>query len=76
VIASQPKQTRSRFPWSSAALAAALVMLILQGCTGIPAPGKPQAPAFTLPSSDGESVSLSDYAGKQPVLLYFHMAVG
>ena len=34
-----------------------------------------QAPAFTLPSSDGSSVSLSDYAG-QPVLLYFHMANG
>jgi len=32
-----------------------------------------QAPAFTLPSSDGSTVSLSDYAG-QPVLLYFHMA--
>ena len=34
-----------------------------------------QAPAFTLPSSDGSTVSLSDYTG-QPVLLYFHMANG
>ena len=34
-----------------------------------------RAPAFTLPSSDGSTVSLSDYAG-QPVLLYFHMANG
>ena len=34
-----------------------------------------QAPAFTLPASDGSTVSLSDYAG-QPVLLYFHMANG
>jgi len=33
------------------------------------------APAFTLPSSDGSTVSLSDFAG-QPVLLYFHMANG
>jgi len=33
------------------------------------------APAFTLPSSDGSTVSLSDLAG-QPVLLYFHMANG
>lgn len=34
------------------------------------------APAFTLPSADGQDVSLSDYVGQQPVLLYFHMAVG
>lgn len=33
------------------------------------------APEFTLPASDGSSVSLSDYSGR-PVLLYFHMAVG
>jgi hypothetical protein len=34
------------------------------------------APGFTLPSEAGEQVSLADYQGKQPVLLYFHMAVG
>jgi cytochrome oxidase Cu insertion factor (SCO1/SenC/PrrC family) len=34
------------------------------------------APDFTLPTSDGGSVSLADYKGKQPVLLFFHMAVG
>ena len=35
-----------------------------------------QAPEFTLPSAEGERVSLDDYAGRQPVLLFFHMAVG
>lgn len=34
------------------------------------------APAFTLPATDGSQVSLTDYVGQQPVLLYFHMAVG
>ena len=34
------------------------------------------APAFSLPSVDGGEVSLADYVGQQPVLLYFHMAVG
>lgn len=33
------------------------------------------APAFTLPDAAGGEVSLADYSG-QPVLLYFHMAVG
>ena len=34
------------------------------------------APAFALPATNGDEVSLSDYTGEQPVLLYFHMAVG
>lgn len=33
------------------------------------------APAFTLPAATGEQVSLADYRG-QPVLLFFHMAMG
>ncbi len=33
------------------------------------------APDFSLQSVDGNRVSLSDFSG-QPVLLYFHMAVG
>lgn len=33
------------------------------------------APDFTLPSSTGERVSLSDYKGKKNVLLYFHEGV-
>lgn len=34
-----------------------------------------RAPAFSLESSSGGTVSLSDYAGK-PVLLYFSMGPG
>lgn len=34
------------------------------------------APAFTLPTADGGDVTLADYQGKQPVLLFFHMAAG
>lgn len=34
-----------------------------------------EAPDFTLPDAAGGEVSLADYSG-QPVLLYFHMAVG
>lgn len=34
------------------------------------------APAFDLPSTTGESVSLNDYRGKQNVLLYFYEHAG
>ena len=34
------------------------------------------APDFSLPSSTGDNVSLSDFSGEKPVLLYFHMAMG
>lgn len=35
-----------------------------------------KAPDFNLPSTEESNVSSSDYLGKKPVLLYFHMAVG
>ena len=34
------------------------------------------APDFTLPTADGSTVSLASYKDRQPVLLFFHMAVG
>jgi hypothetical protein len=37
--------------------------------------GQP-APNFSLPTAGGGTVALNDYVSKQPVLLYFHMAVG
>ncbi len=30
------------------------------------------APAFTLPDQDGKLISLADFEGRQPVLLYFY----
>ena len=56
-------------------------LLLLTACAGNDA-GTSQssavgskAPDFTLANAAGGDVSLADYAG-QPVLLYFHMAVG
>ena len=34
------------------------------------------APALDLPAAAGGTVSLADYRGNQPVLLFFHMADG
>ena len=31
-----------------------------------------KAPPFTLPTADGRQVSLSDYRGRQPVVVYFY----
>jgi len=67
-----------------------VLLFMLGGCQGaatsIPAPrgavppGPPSvgdtAPDFTLPSSEGDQVSLSGLLRKGPVLLYFNMAYG
>lgn len=70
--------------WARLALFVPLALLI-QACGGQPAAPTPTpeaaapaaaAPAFTLPAANQDgSVSLADFRG-QPVLLYFHMAVG
>ncbi len=53
----------------------AALALLITGCGGQEiAVGKP-APDFTLADATGQQVSLSDYQG-QPVLLFFHMAMG
>jgi thioredoxin-dependent peroxiredoxin len=56
-----------------------LAVLLLSACGGQAQSGLKvgdTAPNFTLQSADGQTVSLSGYVGKQPVLLYFHMANG
>lgn len=69
--------TFKRVRWFSW-LGIALVAVLLQACGGgesdAVSVGEP-APAFTLPDVTGERVSLADYEA-QPVLLYFHMAMG
>lgn len=57
-----------------AVLAAFLIAACGTGADGLQV-GDP-APDFELVSSDGETVALSDYEGEQPILLYFHMALG
>ncbi len=57
---------------------ALVLLLVLAGCgqdAGSLKEGA-RAPDFRLPTATGETVSLSDYVGKQPVLLFFHMAAG
>src|SRR5438067_13543318 len=39
--------------------------------TAMPAPGKP-APKFKLPASNGQTIGLDDFKGKQVVVLYFY----
>jgi len=32
-----------------------------------------KAPAFALPSSTGKEIKLADFAGKQPIVLFFYI---
>lgn len=54
-----------------------LMGILLAGCASTPegiVVGA-AAPDFTLPAADGRQIALADYRG-QPVLLFFHMAIG
>lgn len=49
-----------------------LAVLLLLGPAGSPRPGAGDAaPVFTLPASDGKTVSLADFKGKKTVVLAF-----
>ena len=55
-----------------------ILTFLLAACGGSPTANGDEvgpAPDFSLPNALDGKVALSDYAG-QPVLLYFHMAVG
>ena len=54
-----------------------IISLLLAACnsSSLIKVGDP-APDFTLSSAVGTEVSISDFEGKRPVLLYFHMAKG
>jgi len=70
-----PRRNSHQTKWLSALL---IISWLLAACGSdqqAPAVGDP-APDFTLGSTEGSSISLLDYQGKQPLLLYFHMAVG
>ncbi len=58
---------------------AVLLGLLLTSCGGGEVEGiqvGAAGPDFTLQAANGEPVTLADYRGQQPVLLFFHMAVG
>jgi hypothetical protein len=72
---------RSRIPLGTAIALA----IVATACTRQEPPPRTQqgpievgqlAPAFSLESANGGTVSLSDFAGMRPVLLYFSMGPG
>ena len=71
-------RARALFIFALALLAAAFVSACNRGGAQQGGGDAPQvaegaaAPDFTLPADDGRPVKLSDYRGKQPVVLYFY----
>jgi hypothetical protein len=66
----KPDRIRLLYPAWILLRACLASLLLLLGCS------QEAVSNFTLPEARGGSVALSDYRGKQPVLLFFHMAVG
>jgi peroxiredoxin len=67
---------RGRVAWLAAlVITGVLVTVALVSARPVTQTTSTLATAFTMPTSDGRSVSLSDYAGK-PVLLYFSEGAG
>jgi len=67
---------RGRVAWLAAfVIAGGLVTYALVSSKPVTETTATLATAFTMPTSDGGSVSLSDYAGK-PVILYFNEGAG
>jgi hypothetical protein len=64
----------------TAVAAATLMGLFLSACAssrgGESLAVGQRAPAFTLPSANGSTVSISEFRSKQAVLLYFSMGPG
>lgn len=57
-----------------------LVVLIVGSAIGVGGIGQgvalqvgEKAPMFELPSTTGENIKLTDYLGKQPVVLFFYI---
>ena len=57
-----------------------LVVLIVGSAIGVGGIGQgvalqvgEKAPMFELPSTTGETIKLTDYLGKQPVVLFFYI---
>jgi peroxiredoxin len=67
---------KTRAPHTKSLLWLGVLLVSVLGVAGVPAAleiGEP-APDFTLPSTTGEQISLSQFRGKQPVLLEFYGA--
>jgi hypothetical protein len=69
----------ARPSWMILTLVLLLMVPVLSACG--PSNGQglavgDSAPSFSLPEATGGQVSLADYRGSKPVLLYFHMADG
>jgi hypothetical protein len=68
--------TIKRFLFNSVFLLAGLLLYACEPNTQDGLDVGDKAPNFTLPNALGGYITLSDYKYRQPVLLYFHMAVG
>jgi len=63
-----------RWQWLMAAVLLTSSLLLLAADHSAALQVVDQAPSFTLPATTAETISLGDYLGKKPVVLFFYIA--
>jgi cytochrome oxidase Cu insertion factor (SCO1/SenC/PrrC family) len=62
-----------RWTWGMAVMLLGVVLLLLNSTPAMALQVGDKAPDFSLPATTAEKVSLTDFVGKKPVVVFFYI---
>jgi peroxiredoxin Q/BCP len=62
-----------RWTWGVAVMLLGVALLLLNSAPAMALQVGDKAPDFSLPATTAEKVSLADFVGKQPVVVFFYI---